>query len=179
MLYKSTRGQYRQVSSAEAIKMGIAPDGGLFVPSEEVRVSPDQLREWAGLDYRGKAVRILKEYLTDFTLEEITECVSLAYSTGRFDAPEIAPLHKLEDSLHVLELWHGPTSAFKDLALQILPHLLTRAAAKTGEEATIVILVATSGDTGKAALEGFKTSRGPESSCFILNRASARCKNCR
>jgi threonine synthase len=160
MLYKSTRGQYRQVSSAEAIKMGIAPDGGLFVPSEEVRVSPDQLREWSGLDYRGKAVRILKEYLTDFTLEEITECVSLAYSTGRFDAPEIAPLHKLEDSLHVLELWHGPTSAFKDLALQILPHLLTRAAAKTGEEATIVILVATSGDTGKAALEGFKNVPG-------------------
>ena len=107
MLYKSTRGQYREVSAAEAIKMGIAPDGGLFVPSEEVRVSRDQLKEWAGLDYRGKAVRILKEYLTDFTVEEITECVSLAYNTGRFDTPEIAPVHKLEDSLHVLELWHG------------------------------------------------------------------------
>ena len=95
-------------------------------------------------------------------MEEITECVSLAYNTGRFDTPEIAPVHKLEDSLHVLELWHGPTSAFKDLALQIMPLLLTRAAAKTGEEAAIVILVATSGDTGRPLWKALKTSRVPE-----------------
>ncbi len=160
MLYESTRGQCRKVSSAEAIKMGIAPDGGLFVPCEKVKVSQDQLKEWAGLDYRGRAVCILKEYLTDFTVDELGTCVSLAYNTSRFDAPEIAPLHKLEDLLYVLELWHGPTSAFKDLALQILPRLLTRAVVKTGEEAIIVILVATSGDTGKAALEGFKDVPG-------------------
>ena len=160
MLYESTRGQYKQVSSAEAIKLGIAPDGGLFVPCEAVKISKEQLKELAGLCYQEKAVYVLKKYLTDFTVEEITKYVALAYGAGRFDAQEIVPLHKLEDSLYFLELWHGPTSAFKDLALQILPHLLTGAAVKTGEEATIVILVATSGDTGKAALEGFKDVPG-------------------
>lgn len=160
MLYESTRGKYRQVSSAEAIKLGISPDGGLFVPCENVAFDRDMLCRMVGLNYQERAYLILKEYLDDYSEEELRECVRLAYSTEHFDTPLIAPVHRLNDSLYVLELWHGPTCAFKDMALQILPHLLTMAAGKTGEKATIVILVATSGDTGKAALEGFKNVPG-------------------
>jgi threonine synthase len=160
MLYESTRGEFRKVSSAEAIKLGIAPDGGLFVPSEIKQISASQMAEMAGFNYQDRAAFILKEFLSDFTGEEIRECVSKGYGGARFDDPGIAPLRRLDNSLFVLELWHGPTSAFKDMALQILPHLMTRAAAKTGEKATIVILVATSGDTGKAALEGFRDVPG-------------------
>lgn len=156
MLYESTRGQFEKVAAAEAIKMGIAPDGGLFVPDEIPHISMEELKEMAGLSYQERAAVILEKYLTDYSAVEINECVSLAYNQSRFDSPAIAPLHCLNDSLYVLELWHGPTYAFKDMALQILPHLLTKAAAKTGNTSTIVILVATSGDTGKAALEGFK-----------------------
>ena len=160
MLYESTRGKYRQVSSAEAIKLGISPDGGLFVPCENVTFDRDTLCRMVGLNYQERAYLILKEYLDDYSEEELRECVKLAYSTEHFDTPLIAPVHRLNESLYVLELWHGPTCAFKDMALQILPHLLTMAAGKTGEKATIVILVATSGDTGKAALEGFKNVPG-------------------
>ncbi len=160
MLYESTRGKYGRVSSAEAIKMGISPDGGLFVPSEIPSITGELLQEMAALSYQQKAAVILKLYLTDYTENEIESCVSLAYNSSKFDSPEIAPVKKLGDFLSTLELWHGPTCAFKDMALQILPHLLTRAAVKTGEKSTIVILVATSGDTGKAALEGFKNVPG-------------------
>lgn len=156
MLYESTRGQFEKVAAAEAIKMGIAPDGGLFVPDEIPHISMEELKEMTGLSYQERAAVILEKYLTDYSAVEINECVSLAYNQSKFDSPAIAPLHCLNDSLYVLELWHGPTYAFKDMALQILPHLLTKAAAKTGNTSTIVILVATSGDTGKAALEGFK-----------------------
>lgn len=160
MLYESTRSKFKQVSSAEAIKRGIAPDGGLFVPHEIVQIHGEELKEMAGLSYQRLAAAVLKKYLTDYSDEEIEDCVALAYNEKNFDSPAIAPIHKLDESLYILELWHGPTCAFKDLALQILPHLLTRAAAKTGDRSTIVILVATSGDTGKAALEGFKDVPG-------------------
>ncbi|MDD4239172.1 MAG: threonine synthase [Desulfotomaculaceae bacterium] len=160
MFYESTRGEFRKVSSAEAIKLGIAPDGGLFVPSEIKQISVSKLAEMTGYSYQDKAAFILKEYLSDFTEEEIKECVSKGYGHDRFDVPEIAPLRQIDNTLHILELWHGPTSAFKDMALQLLPHLMTRAAAKTGGKSTIVILVATSGDTGKAALEGFRDVPG-------------------
>lgn len=160
MLYESTRGQFKRVLSAEAIKLGIAPDGGLFVPHEIVRISEGQLKGLLGLSYQRQAAAILKKYLTDYTEAEIDDCVTLAYNNKKFSSPAIVPVHKLDEMLYILELWHGPTSAFKDLALQILPHLLTKAATKTGDGATIVILVATSGDTGKAALEGFKDVPG-------------------
>lgn len=156
MLYESTRGRFKKILSAEAIKLGISPDGGLFVPCEIPVLSIDRLKEMTNQDYQARAAVILKEYLTDYSKEEINECVSLSYNREKFDAPAIAPVRQLNDSLSILELWHGPTCAFKDMALQILPHLLTKAAAKTGDISTIVILVATSGDTGKAALEGFK-----------------------
>lgn len=160
MLYESTRGQFGRVLSAEAIKLGLAPDGGLFVPQEIVRINEKQLKGYLGLGYQRLAAAILKKYLTDYTEAEIDDCVALAYNDKKFNSPAIVPVHKLDEMLYILELWHGPTCAFKDLALQILPHLLTRAAAKTGDCSTIVILVATSGDTGKAALEGFKDVPG-------------------
>jgi len=156
LLYKSTRGNYRPVSPAEAITMGIAPDGGLFVPDRQPAILPEQLMQISNMAYSRKSAFILKPFLTDFAPEEIEECTSKAYNREKFDAAEITPLIELERQIHVLELWHGPTYAFKDMALQILPHLLLKSAAKTGENAEIVILVATSGDTGKAALEGFR-----------------------
>ncbi len=160
MLYESTRGGCGRVTPAEAIKLGIAPDGGLFVPCGEVTIDSGRLQDLVGLDYRERAYFILKEFLDDYSEDEIKDCLKLAYNKENFTSPLIAPLRRLDDGLHILELWHGPTCAFKDMALQILPHLLTRAAAKTGEKSDIVILVATSGDTGKAALEGFKNVPG-------------------
>lgn len=160
MLYESTRGKTRPVRSAEAIKMGIAPDGGLFVPDRPVRMTGEQLVEMAGMPYHHFARAVLELFLTDFSVEEIMSCVMRAYNHDKFDVPSIAPLKKLDHGLYILELWHGPTCAFKDFALQILPHLLTSAVAKTGGREEIAILVATSGDTGKAALEGFKDVPG-------------------
>ncbi|MBO8137563.1 MAG: threonine synthase [Desulfotomaculum sp.] len=160
MHYISTRGQAQPVKSAQAIKKGLAPDGGLYVPESLAKVPGGRLQQLAGCDYRQLAQEILAAYLTDYSEDEIKTCVMNAYSSEKFDHPSIAPVHSINNQLHVLELWHGPTCAFKDMALQILPHFMSLAAKKTGEEGEIVILVATSGDTGKAALEGFKDVEG-------------------
>ncbi|NLP14097.1 MAG: threonine synthase [Clostridium sp.] len=160
MHYESTRGGLKSVLSAEAIKQGIAPDGGLFVPEKRVKLSMDEIKSLAGMSYRERAIHILKPYLTDYSDEEIKDCVYNAYTEEKFGHSAIAPLFKLNENVNVLELWHGPTCAFKDMALQILPHFLVKAVRKTGETGEIVILVATSGDTGKAALEGFKDVEG-------------------
>lgn len=160
MQYQSTRDKNLRVNSAMAIKTGLSLDGGLFVPSKMPKLSYDDLRMMASLTYNERAVKILNYFLTDFTNEEIIECVDKAYSKEKFETIEIAPLYKLTNSTYFLELWHGPTCAFKDMALQILPHLLLKSVNKTGEKKEIVILVATSGDTGKAALEGFKNVDG-------------------
>jgi threonine synthase len=161
MLYESTRGKTDKVTSAEAVKMGIAPDGGLFVPENIAKITPGMMREQIiRANYRERAIQLLKLYLNDYTEKEISESVKNAYSEERFGNKEIAPVQKLDDHTYVLELWHGPTCAFKDMALQLLPHLMTKAMFKTGEAKEIVILVATSGDTGKAALEGFKNVKG-------------------
>ena len=114
-------------------------------------------------------LKILKYFLDDYSDEEIRECIKSAYSDDKFDSKEIVPLHKLNDQISIIELWHGPTCAFKDLALQMLPHFLVKAVEKTGEKNKIVILVATSGDTGKAALEGFKDVEGTEIIVFFPN----------
>ncbi len=156
MYYTSTRDKSVKISSAQAITKGISPDGGLFVPVEIPKLTLDDLKRISGLDYIGRAKEILKLYLTDFTEEELDGCVRGAYRAGKFSSDKTAPLHKLSDGVSVLELWRGPTCAFKDMALQILPYLLTVSAKKTLKDKKIVILVATSGDTGKAALEGFK-----------------------
>lgn len=167
MLYVSTRGGGQAVTSAEAIKVGIAPDGGLFVPDAPVKIELHQLEAIRQVDYCGRAEAILPYYLTDFSDKEIKDCVRGAYGINVFDHPEIAPIRELGDNTYIQELWHGPTSAFKDMALQLLPRLLPLAAAKTGEKYQIVILVATSGDTGKAALEGFKDVPGTQIMVFF------------
>lgn len=155
MEYISTRNKKISLTSCEAIKKGISADGGLFWPAEFPKVSADDLVELSGKDYRARAKFILGKFLSDYTVEEIDDCVEKAYTAEKFGSDDIAPLHKLNDNAYVLELWHGPTCAFKDMALQILPHFLTTSMRKTKEDKKAVILVATSGDTGKAALEGF------------------------
>jgi len=155
MKYSSTRGNKEKRTSAQAIIEGLAADGGLFVPEEIPQVSPEFIRALQGLSYEERAQRILQCFLTDYTADEVTGCVQRAYGGGKFDSPQVAPVAMFED-VSVLELWHGPTSAFKDMALQLLPQLMSTALRKTGEQSQVLILVATSGDTGKAALEGFR-----------------------
>ncbi|MDP4153341.1 MAG: threonine synthase [Bacillota bacterium] len=168
MNYCSTRGKEINVTSAEAIKNGLAPDGGLYVPTQFPAVSVDEMKKMLSMNYIDRAVFILSRFLTDFTADELQECAKNAY-TGKFDSATPAPTVKLTDNEYVCELWHGPTCAFKDMALQILPHLLKASIKKTGEDKTVVILVATSGDTGKAALEGFKDVNGTKIIVFYPN----------
>lgn len=160
MQYKSTRDKSISVSAAEAIKTGLSAEGGLFVPESFPSVSMDEIKSLAGKSYNERAYFVLSKFLTDFTEDELNKCIDRAYTKEKFETNSIAPVYKLNDSEYVLELWHGPTCAFKDMALQILPHLLTTSMKKTNEDKEIVILVATSGDTGKAALEGFKDVEG-------------------
>ena len=159
MNYTSTRDSSVKVSAAYAIATGISPDGGLYVPENIPELTYDELLAMTKAGYKERAVSVLGKYLTDFTEEELRKCVDGAY-TGKFGGEDIAPVVDIADNRFVLELWHGPTCAFKDMALQLLPHLLTRSVKKTCDGKEIVILVATSGDTGKAALEGFKDVPG-------------------
>ncbi len=155
MKYNSTRNKEVAINSAAAIAKGISDEGGLFVPISFPSVK-GKINEFKALDYKALAKEIFKLYLTDFTDAEISDCVEKAYSDDKFNGDEPVSFSTLSNKLEILELWHGPTCAFKDMALQILPHFLTKSLEKTGEEKTALILVATSGDTGKAALEGFK-----------------------
>ncbi|MDO4815433.1 MAG: threonine synthase [Bacillota bacterium] len=154
MQYFSTRNKNYKVSAAEAIAKGLAPDGGLFVPETVPAISAAEIKALCDMDYCGRAVNVMSRYLEDFSREELEGYVNAAYGDN-FDDAAIAPVHFIDDTTGVLELWHGPTCAFKDMALQMLPHLLTASLKKCGEERKVCILVATSGDTGKAALEGF------------------------
>lgn len=156
MKYESSRGKYQGLEAAEVIKSGIAPDGGLFVPQFIPELTKEDLKDMENWTYQHKASYIFRKFLTDFSQEQIDDCVNKAYSRQSFDHEDIAPLVALNRHTYIQELWHGPTCAFKDMALQMLPHLLTTSARITGETDEIVILVATSGDTGKAALAGFK-----------------------
>ncbi len=155
MNYVSTRNTDIKVSASQAITKGISSEGGLFVPENLPAVSVAEIEKLASLDYIGRAKSILSLFLTDFSESELDSCVKGAYETG-FSSEKVAPVVKLEDGTYILELFKGPTCAFKDMALQILPRLLTVASNKAAKGTEIVILVATSGDTGKAALEGFK-----------------------
>lgn len=160
MQYQSTRNKSISISSAQAIKQGLSVEGGLFVPDSIPSVSLDEINELKDMNYRERAAFVLSKYLTDFTQEELDYCISNAYTKEKFGTDNIAPVYKLNGSTYFLELWHGPTCAFKDMALQILPYLLTTSMKKTNENDEVVILVATSGDTGKAALEGFRDVPG-------------------
>ncbi len=165
MKYNSTRGYDEELTAAEAIIKGIASDGGLFVPEEIPRVGKDFIKELSPLSYTERAKKILALFLDDYTGRELEKCVNAAYGNDKFDHEAIAPVKEAGD-IFVSELWHGPTSAFKDMALQLLPQLLTTAREKSGEEKTSLILVATSGDTGKAALEGFADVPGTKIMVF-------------
>ena len=151
--YKSTRGTETGIPASRAILNGIAGDGGLYVP-EQIPPLPVSLDSLTGKSYQEVAYQVMSCFLTDFTEDELRECIARAYDE-KFDTPEIAPLRKTGDSIYFMELYHGATIAFKDMALSILPHLMTTAAAKNNVTDEIVILTATSGDTGKAALAGF------------------------
>ncbi|MBR4910296.1 MAG: threonine synthase [Clostridia bacterium] len=155
MEYLSTRNGDLRFSSAYVIAQGISEEGGLFVPENIPVLSAEDFGALCSMKYIDRAAFILKRFLTDFSDEEIRYCVNGAYA-GTFDNDDPAPLFNLNENVGILELWHGPTCAFKDLALQILPYFVTTAEKKISGGKKIVILVATSGDTGKAALEGFK-----------------------
>ena len=162
MFYKSTRDNKVNVTSAQAIARGISVDGGLFVPSEIPALSLEDIQKLGVMKYSDRAAFVFSKYLTDFTDDEITYCVENAYNDKKFSTENIAEIAHLFDGTYMLELWHGPTCAFKDMALQVLPYLLTTSAKKIKLDKKIVILVATSGDTGKAALDGFKDVEGTQ-----------------
>lgn len=155
--YLSTRGQETGIEASKAIVNGIAKDGGLYIP-ESIPKMECTLDELAKMNYQEVAYEVMKHFFSDFTEEELKECIHKAYDE-KFDTPEIAPVVR-QHAKYYLELFHGPTIAFKDMALSILPHLMTTAAKKQQIREDIVILTATSGDTGKAALEGFANVKG-------------------
>src|SRR5271157_1817834 len=154
MEYISTRGSSPSIPSKKAILKGIAEDNGLYVPSSFPHLGDRPFGSSPGTSYADRAIPILKAFLTDYTEAEIASSCRAAYA-GNFDSPLTAPVTFLDDGTAVLELWHGPTLAFKDMALQLMPRLLSGALRAEPEKYEILILVATSGDTGKAALEGF------------------------
>lgn len=159
MLYNSTENKNEVVSAAQAISQGISKDGGLFVPQELPRYTLDTIKTLLPMSYNERAKFVFADFLSDFTSEEIADCVDSAYTKEKFGSDCPAPLVTKKyngNEINIMELWHGPTCAFKDMALQILPHFLTKSLKKKYDGKTAVILVATSGDTGKAALEGFK-----------------------
>ena len=155
MRYLSTRNAAVRVTAPEAILQGLARDGGLYTPELTPRLTPKALGELVEMNYKQRAVYVMSAYLEGFTVGELTSYCDKAYSPEKFDHPDVAPVHSVDENTHFLELWHGPTAAFKDMALQMLPYFLTASLVKRSEEKTACILVATSGDTGKAALEGF------------------------
>ena len=156
MYYVSTRDKTARHTAAEAIERGLAADGGLMTPEVLPELSHNALDTMRDMSYQQRAVYVMGAYLEDFSSSELTGFAARAYGGGKFDVKEVAPVRPVDENTSCLELWHGPTCAFKDMALQMLPHLLTASLAKNEEDKTVCILVATSGDTGKAALEGFK-----------------------
>ena len=159
MIYHSTRDNAVNVKAAHAIARGISPEGGLYLPRSLPRIDAERISALSKMDYRGRALDILNEFLDDFDQAALARSISSAYG-GNFASEKVTPIVQLSPGAYMLELWHGPTCAFKDLALQLLPHLVTQAAQKEAGGKTVNILVATSGDTGKAALEGFRDIPG-------------------
>ncbi|NBJ14002.1 MAG: threonine synthase [Dehalobacter sp. 4CP] len=165
MSFYSTRGG-ACVTASQAILWGLAKDGGLYVPSIFPLLPEDRIFRFCDLGYASVAERILRIFLEDYTKAEIAQAVQAAYSPENFDDPAVVPVIQLDNRVHVMELFHGPTLAFKDIALKLLPHLVRMAAQKNEETREISIMVATSGDTGKAALEGFRDVEG--TSCTVF-----------
>ena len=164
MEFVSTRSDALRTTAAGAILRGLAPDGGLYLPDEVPSFSLEEIRAMGAMPYPALAAKVLERFLPGFTPEELREYTARAYSS--FDTDAVVPLHALKDGVWTLELFHGPTCAFKDLALQILPYLLAASVKKCGDDHTVAILVATSGDTGKAALAGFADVPGTKIGVF-------------
>ena len=160
MNYQSTRDSKISITAARAIAQGLSADGGLFLPETLPRLTPEMISKMTRMGYSERASLVLSMFLEDFGAEELSTYTGKAYGSPGFSSSSAAPLHKLDSNTHFLELWHGPTSAFKDIALQILPYLLSASLKKTNDKREACILVATSGDTGKAALEGFRDVAG-------------------
>ena len=160
MNYLSTRNRDLRMNAPQAIAKGLAPDGGLLTPAVLPRLPASAVETMKEMSYQQRVVYIMNSFLEGFAASELTTYASEAYGGGKFSHEDVAPVRKLDDSTYCLELWHGPTCAFKDMALQMLPHLLTASLEKNDEKKTVCILVATSGDTGKAALEGFRDVPG-------------------
>ena len=158
MKYVSTRDTKRVVTGAQAIAEGIAPDGGLYVPESFPALTAEDWEKLRGMEYAERAAFVLSLYLDEFSYEELLGFAKEAY--GRFYGEDPCPLVKIDEKQYFLELWHGPTCAFKDMALTMLPHLLTASKRKLGDKGKTLILTATSGDTGKAAMEGFRDVDG-------------------
>jgi len=159
MQYISTRNTEYQCSAAQAIAKGLAEDGGLLTPAFIPKLPANALETLKEMSYQQRAVYIIKLFLDDFSVKELTDYAAV-YGAEKFSTPAVAPVREVTDDTYCLELWHGPTCAFKDMALQMLPHLLTASLEKLEERKTVCILVATSGDTGKGALEGFRDVPG-------------------
>ena len=158
MYFISTRGGKERVSGASAIVQGLAKNGGLFVPEKFPQITAEELDGMLTMSYAERAAEILHKYLDDYDKKGLLAACEAAYS--RFESPDPAPLVKIDDGVYILELFHGPTCAFKDMALTLLPYLMRTGCDMCGIKEKILILVATSGDTGKAALEGFKDADG-------------------
>ena len=156
MYYVSTRNKQARCTAAQAIAQGLASDGGLMTPEVFPKLSANGLNTMRDMSYQQRAVFVMNSYLDDFTSSELASFAAKAYGGSKFDAKEVAPVRQVDPNTYCLELWHGPTCAFKDMALQMLPYLLTASLKKNQETKTVCVLVATSGDTGKAALEGFR-----------------------
>ncbi|HCU56384.1 MAG TPA: threonine synthase [Clostridiales bacterium] len=171
MKYISTRNASCRVSGSEAILMGISPEGGLFVPETFPQITLDEIKAMGDMSYAERSALVMSRYLDEFSEQELLEIANRAYA--RFDDEDACPLTKIEEDLYILELWHGPTYAFKDVALTVLPQLISACRAKRGEKDKTLVLVATSGDTGKAALEGFKDVEGTEIMVFYPDEGVA------
>ena len=156
MQYISTRDAGARFTASQAITRGLAADGGLLTPYYIPKLPNKALDDLKDMSYQHRAVYVMKQFLEEFSVKELTDFAAAAYGPAKFDTPAVAPVRTVDGNTHCLELWHGPTCAFKDMALQMLPHLLTASLTKTEEFKTVCILVATSGDTGKGALEGFR-----------------------
>lgn len=167
IFYQSTRGDKTKYKFSGAILKGIASDGGLFVPEYIPKISLDKLKSLAGKSYQELCLEIFYLYQTDISSDILKKIIEKSYSSN-FDNPQITPLVRLKENQYILELWHGPTSAFKDMALQIMPYFFAEAAKKTSQK--YLILVATSGDTGKAALEGYKNKENVEIMVFYPHK---------
>ena len=155
MYYVSTRDAGRRLTASQAIVEGLSRDGGLYLPEDIPQLTMDEIKALAALSYPERAAKIMKRYLDEFTEEELLGFAKSAYGPAKFDTPAAAPVVRLTENTYIQELWHGPTCAFKDMALQMLPQLMSEALSRSKKVNNVMILTATSGDTGKAS---FSTS---------------------